>query len=102
VTSAKRAEQFADVPTVAEAGVPGFAVDNWYGFMAPRGTPKPIVTRLHAEINRILGLSDVKEKLAILGIFPFPAPTPDAYGDYVKAEIKKYAKVVKDSGVRLD
>ena len=102
VTSAKRVEQFADVPTVAEAGVPGFAVDNWYGFMAPRGTPKAIVVKLHAEINRILELSDVKEKLAILGIFPFPAPTPDAYGDYVKAEIKKYAKVVKDSGVHVD
>ncbi len=102
VTSAKRVEQFADVPTVAEAGVPGFAVDNWYGFMAPRGTPKAIVVKLHAGINRILELSDVKEKLAILGIFPFPAPTPDAYGDYVKAEIRKYAKVVRDSGVKVE
>ena len=102
VTSAKRVEQFADVPTVAEAGVPGFAVDNWYGFMAPRGTPKAIVVKLHAGINRILELSDVKEKLANLGIFPFPAPTPEAYGDYVKAEIKKYAKVVRDSGVKVE
>ena len=102
VTSAKRVAQFADVPTVAEAGVPGFAVDNWYGFMAPRGTPKPIVVKLHAEMNRILDLPDVKERLAVLGIFPFPAPSPEAYGDYVKAEIKKYAKVVQDSGVRID
>ncbi len=102
VTSAKRVAQFADVPTVAEAGVPGFAVDNWYGFMAPRGTPKPIVVKLHAEMNRILDLPDVKERLAVLGIFPFTAPSPEAYGDYVKAEIKKYAKVVQDSGVRID
>ena len=102
VTSAKRVAQFADVPTVAEAGVPGFAVDNWYGFMAPRGTPKPIVVKLHAEMNRILDLPDVQVRLAVLGIFPFPAPSPEAYGDYVKAEIKKYAKVVQDSGVRID
>jgi tripartite-type tricarboxylate transporter receptor subunit TctC len=102
VTSAKRVEQFSDVPTVAEAGVPGFAVDNWYGFMAPRGTPKAIVLKLHAEMNRILALADVKERLAILGIFPFLAPSPEAYGDYIKAEIKKYGKVVQDSGVRLD
>ena len=102
VTSAKRVEQFADLPTVAEAGVPGFAVDNWYGFQAPRGVPKAIVARLHAEINRVLVLPDVKERLAELGIFPFTLPTPEAYGDYIKSEINKYAKVVKDSGARAD
>jgi len=64
VTSAKRAEQFPDIPTIAESGVPGYTVDNWYGFFAPRGTPKPIITKLHAEINRILLLPDVKERLA--------------------------------------
>src|SRR5215212_11012204 len=52
VTFAKRVEQFPDWPTVAEAGVPGFSVDNWYGFLAPRGSPKPVVAKLHAEINR--------------------------------------------------
>ena len=102
VTSAKRVEQFADLPTVAEAGVPGFAVDNWYGFQAPRGVPKTIVAKLHAEINRVLVLPDVKERLAELGIFPFTLPTPEAYGDYIKSEIVKYAKVVKDSGARAD
>jgi len=102
VTFAKRVEQFADLPTVAEAGVPGFTVDNWYGVQAPRGTPKPIVNKLHAEINRILGMPDVKERLAGLGIFPFTAPTPAAYGEYIKAEIAKYGKVVKESGIRVD
>ena len=102
VTFAKRVEQFPDWPTVAEAGVPGFAVDNWYGFLAPRGTPKPIVSKLHREINRILDLPDVKERLAGLGIFPFVAPTPAAFGDYIKSEIRKYAKVVQDSGVKAD
>jgi tripartite-type tricarboxylate transporter receptor subunit TctC len=102
VTFAKRVDEFSDLPTVAEAGVPGFAVDNWYGFQAPRGTPKAIVAKLHAEINRSLGLPDVKERLAGVGIYPFTLPTPEAYGDYIKSEIAKYAKVVKDAGVKAD
>ncbi len=102
VTFAKRVEQFADIPTVAEAGVPGFSVDNWYGFQAPRGTPKPIVAKLHTEINRIMTMADVTERLAGVGIFPFTLPTPEAYGDYIKSEIKKYAKVVKDAGVKAE
>jgi tripartite-type tricarboxylate transporter receptor subunit TctC len=102
ITFAKRVEEFPDIPTIAEAGVPGFAVDNWYGFQAPRGAPAPIVTKLHAEINRALGMADVKERLAGLGIFPFTLPTPEAYGQYIKSEIVKYAKVVKDSGARAD
>ncbi len=102
VTSGKRVEQFAELPTIAESGVPGYAVDNWYGVLAPRGTPKAIVGKLHAEINRALGMSDVKDRLAVLGIFPFTTETPEAFGDYIKSEITKYAKVVKDSGARVD
>jgi tripartite-type tricarboxylate transporter receptor subunit TctC len=102
VTSGKRIEQFADLPTVAEAGVTGFAVDNWYGVLAPRGTPKSIVAKLHAEINRTLDISEVKERLAGLGIFPFTASTAEAFGEYIKTEIAKYAQVVKSAGVRLE
>ena len=102
VTSAKRVEQFGELPTVAEAGVPGFAVDNWYGVLAPRGTPRPVVAKLHGEINAILGMTDVKERLANLGIFPFTTPTPGAFGDYIKSEIAKYGKVVRESGIRVD
>ena len=102
VASGKRVEQFSELPTVAEAGVPGFAVDNWYGVLAPRGTPKAVVARLHAAINHTFDLPDVKERLAVLGIFPFAAATPEAFGDYIKTEIAKYAQVVKASGVRLD
>ena len=100
VTFSKRVEQFPDWPTVAEAGVPGFTVDNWYGFFVPRGSPRPIVAKLHGEINRILDMPDVKERLAGLGIFPFVAPTPQAFGDYVKAEIRKYEKVVQAAGIK--
>jgi tripartite-type tricarboxylate transporter receptor subunit TctC len=102
VTSAKRVDLLPDLPTVAEGGVPGFAVDNWYGFMAPRGTPKPIVAKLHTGIDLALDAPDIKARLRDLGIFPFPAPTPEAYGDYIKSEIQKYAKVIKDSGARAD
>ncbi len=102
MTSAQRVELFPDLPTVAEAGVPGFAIDNWYGFIGPRGMPKTIVTKLHREINRTLELPDVKARLEVLGIFPFLLPTPDAFGDYIKSEIRKYAQVVKDSGARAE
>jgi tripartite-type tricarboxylate transporter receptor subunit TctC len=102
ITFAKRVEQFPDWPTIAEAGVPGFEVDNWYGFQAPRGTPQPIVMKMHREINRITTLPDVKERFAALGIFPFTAPTPGAYGEYIKSEIAKYGKVIRDSGLKAD
>ena len=102
VTFANRVEQFADLPTVAESGVPGFAVDNWYGFQAPRGVPQEVVVKLHTEINRIMTLPDVTARLAGLGIFPFTLPTPAAYGEYIKSEIKKYAEVVKGAGLRAD
>jgi tripartite-type tricarboxylate transporter receptor subunit TctC len=100
VTSAKRVSLFPDIPTVAEAGVPGFAVDNWYCFLGPKGMPKPIVDRLHRELNRALDQPDVKQRLEGLGIFPFPLPTPEAFGDYIRSEIKKYAKVIADAGIQ--
>jgi tripartite-type tricarboxylate transporter receptor subunit TctC len=102
VTSEKRVEMFPDIPTVAESGVPGFAIDNWYCFVGPRAMPKPIVDKLHQELNRVFELPDVKKRLEGFGIFPFPLPTPEAFGDYMKAEIKKYAKVVKDAGITAD
>ncbi len=102
VTTASRVDLFPELPTVAEAGVPGFAVDNWYGFVGPRGLPRDIVLKLHAEINRALAAPDVKTRLEQLGILPFPLPTPEAFGDYIRSEIAKYARVVKDSGARVE
>jgi len=102
MTTASRVDLFPDLPTVAEAGVPGFAVDNWYGFVGPRGLPRDIVVKVHGEINRALVAPDVKTRLEGLGILPFTLPTPEAFGDYIKSEIAKYAKVVKDSGARAE
>ncbi len=102
VTTANRVDLFPDLPTVAEAGVPGFAVDNWYGFVGPRGLPRDIVVKIHREINRALAAPDVKTRLEQLGILPFTLPTPEAFGDYIKSEIAKYARVVKDAGARAE
>ncbi len=102
VTTINRVDLFPELPTVAEAGVPGFAVDNWYGFTGPRGLPKEITHKIHAEINRALTAPDVKARLELLGILPFTLPTPEAFGDYIKSEIAKYARVVKESGARAE
>jgi tripartite-type tricarboxylate transporter receptor subunit TctC len=102
VTSSKRVDLYPDLPTVAEAGLPGFAVDNWYCFIGPRGMPRPVVMKLHRELNRVFELPDVKQRLEGFGIFSFPLPTPEAFGDYIKSEIKKYARVVKDAGIHAD
>jgi len=101
-TSAKRPELLPDIPTVAEAGVPGFEIENWYGFVVPAGTPKPIVAVLHREINRNLALPDVKERLNVLGIAPFPTATPEAFGGYIRSETKKYGELIRSAGIVAD
>ena len=102
VTSASRSRLYPDVPTVAEAGLPGFVVDNWYCFLGPRGMPKPIVVRLHDELDRALAQPDVAKLLEGYGISRFPLATPEAFGDYIKSEMSKYARVVKQAGIRVD
>jgi len=102
LTSEARSDLLPGVPTVAEAGVPGFAVENWYGFSFPAGTPKAIVALHHREINRILALPDVKERLYGLGIVPFPTKMPEDFGAYVRSEMKKYAELIKAAGITAD
>ena len=98
-TSAVRADLFPDLPTIAESGLPGFAIDNWYSFIAPAGTPAPIVDTLNVEIARALALPDVKERLQALGIVPFTTARPAEFAQYLRAEIAKYAKLVKAVGI---
>ena len=90
---------FPDLPTIGESGVPGFAIDNWYSFIAPAGTPSPIVDTLNVEIARTLSLPDVKERLHVLGIVPFTTARPAEFAQYLRAEIAKYAKLVKAVGI---
>jgi tripartite-type tricarboxylate transporter receptor subunit TctC len=102
MTSASRSEYFPDIPTIAESGLPGFAVDNWYGIVGPAGMPRALAAGLHRDISATLQLADVKERLAALGIVAFTTATPEAFGDYIKAEVDRYAKVVKEAGITAE
>ena len=101
VTSTKRSPLLPDVPTVAEAGLPGFDVSSWYGVFAPLGLSRELLTRLSGDIVAILGTPDMKERLASLGAEPAPM-TPDEFGRFVQDEIAKWSKVVKESGAKID
>jgi Uncharacterized protein conserved in bacteria len=101
VTSTKRSSVAPDLPTVDEEGLPGFDVNPWYGVFAPAGTPPEVVARLNREINDILAMSDMKERLAGLGAEP-GAMSQQEFAAYVQAEVKKWAKVVADAGAAID
>lgn len=101
VASTKRVPAVADLPTVAEAGVPNFEASTWFGVLVPVGTAERIVTKLHAGMVTTLELPDVKERLANQGFEPVGS-SPAQFGKYIKAEIPKWASVVKSSGARID
>ncbi len=101
VTGAKRTPLMPELPTVAEAGVPGFALDNWWGILAPAATPKSVVNRINAELVRIMQLADVKERFANLGVEAIHS-TPAQFDAYIKSEYAKLAKVIKDAGAKAD
>ncbi len=101
VTSASRSAMLPDLPTVAEAGIPGFDVTSWYGIFAPAATPRPVVGKLHDEVVAIVSSPDVSQRLASLGAEPY-VPSLQAFGQHVKDEIAKWAKVVEESGARVD
>jgi tripartite-type tricarboxylate transporter receptor subunit TctC len=101
VTGPKRSPALSEVPTIAEQGFPGVEATAWYGVLAPAGTPKPVITRLHGDLVRILKQPDVVQRLDGLG-FEIAATTPEQFGAYIRSEIKKWAKVVKASGAKAD
>ena len=101
VTGARRTPLVAGMPTVAEAGVPGFALVNWWGIFAPRDVPPPIAAKLNAEIVRAHALPDLKERYANLGV-EATSSTPEQFAAYIKAEAARFAKVLKETGAKLD
>ncbi|WP_341914787.1 tripartite tricarboxylate transporter substrate binding protein [Polaromonas sp. YR568] len=101
VSSAKRLESLPNVPTIAESGVPGFEVVSWQGIFVPAGTPKPIVDRLHAEIMKILQTTEMQDRLKSLGMQP-SSMTPDQVAAFQKAEVEKWAQVIKAAGIKLE
>jgi tripartite-type tricarboxylate transporter receptor subunit TctC len=98
VTGPARLSAVPDVPTPAEAGLPGYEAVGWMGLMAPRGTPEPVLARLQVEVARALDAPDVRERLEGMG-FQAAAGSGARFADYLKAEIGKWAKVVRDAGV---
>ena len=100
VSTAGRSPEMPDVPTIAEAGVPGYEAIVWIGMLAPAGTPREIVARLNGEIGRLIRTDDVKRLLAPTGMEPDP-DTPAQFGAYLKADYDKWGKVVRDSGATV-
>ena len=101
VTGPIRSPALAEVPTISEQGFPGVEATAWYGILAPAGTPKPVVARLHGDLVKVLKQPDVVQKLDGLG-FEIVASTPEQFGAYIRTEIRKWEKVVRASGAKPD
>ena len=97
-TSSRRFQSVADIPTIAEAGVPGYEMTNWYGMLAPGGTPRPVLTKVQAEVARILNLPELRERLSKEGA-EVVASTPEQFASFLRNEMDKTAKIVKASGM---
>ena len=101
VTTPRRASVLPDVPTAAEAGLPGYDVTGWYGIVVPKATPKPILDRIQAATRQVLDTPEVKERFKTFGLDPV-ASSPDEFTRFMRAEIVKWSKVIKDSGAKVD
>jgi tripartite-type tricarboxylate transporter receptor subunit TctC len=101
VSSLKRAIAAPDIPTVAEAGLPGFEYVGWYGVLAPAGTPQPVIDRLHAEFVQIVRAPDMRERLLADGAEPV-GNTPAQFEAYLKTELARWTRIIKEVGTRID
>ena len=101
VTTAKRSRGAPDVPSIAEAGVPGYDFSAWNGLLAPAGTPREIITRLRDEAVRALQVADVNERLVGLGADPV-GNTPEEFAAIIRADLVRMARLVRESGAKAD
>ncbi len=101
IAGAKRSPQLPDVPTISEAGVPGFEAVNWFGMFAPAKTPKQIVTRLNEALVKVVNAPEIRSQFEALGADPVGS-SPEAFAAFVRRDLEKYAKVVKLSGAKVD
>jgi len=101
VTSAARAPALPDVPTIAESGLPGFEASSWFGLLAPAGTPPAIIAKINAEVATWLASPEGREKLAAIGANA-AGGSPEDFARHIQAETAKWAKVVKESGAKVD
>ncbi|HSC95465.1 MAG TPA: tripartite tricarboxylate transporter substrate binding protein [Burkholderiales bacterium] len=100
VSTAKRSQLAPQLPTVAESGVPGYDLTNWVGMFAPAATPRPIVMRLNRDIGAILNAADLKERFRMQGL-DLVSTTPEDFGAFIRSELAKWRKVVKESGAKV-
>jgi len=101
VTSLKRSPSMPDIPTVAESGYPDFDVVSWWGVLTPAAVPKEIIGKLHAEIVKVLALPEIKAKFADQGA-DVASDTPEQFAVYIKTEIAKWGKLIRELGVKSD
>ena len=101
VTSAKRSNAAPDIPTVSESGVPGYEASSWFGTLAPVGTPQSIVMRLNSDALKALQRREVQEALMRQGMDP-TGSTPGEFDAYLRSEIAKWTRVVKEAGIKAD
>ena len=102
ITSAKRSPLMPDLPTFAEAGLQGFVVYGWYGVVTPAGTPREIIDRLNTDVAAALAHPDVLKTLTTFGLDPAETNSPEAFGEFLRSEITRWAQVVKTSGAKVD
>src|SRR5262249_23607136 len=100
-SSAKRYAPLPEIPTIAEAGLPGYAVESFYAVVAPAGTPQPVIAKLNAEMVRNLKNDEMKARMAADGAEAVGS-TPEELGKWVREDLARWAKPVKDSGARID
>jgi tripartite-type tricarboxylate transporter receptor subunit TctC len=101
VGSARRVPALPDVPTVSEAGLPGYEVTNWWGIAAPAGTPRPIVERLHRELGAVVASSETKKRFEAEGADALQM-TPEEFGRFIARETAQWARVVKEAGIKAE
>ena len=101
VTGSQRGSEYPDAPTIAESGVPGFDVRSWYGVVAAAGTPQSTITKLHAELARALATADVKAQYATGGLVATSSSPPE-FGQFIRSEHDKWAKVIRTAGIRVE
>jgi len=101
VSGCRRSPAVPDVPTVAEAGVPGYEASTWYAALAPAGTPKAIVDKLNRQLVASVRAADMQDRFMVLGVDPIGS-SPEELARHIRAELPKWAKVIRDSGARVD
>jgi tripartite-type tricarboxylate transporter receptor subunit TctC len=101
VTGKQRAASLPEIPTMEEAGVPGYEIESWFGFFAPAKTPRPIIDRLNQAIARIVAMPDIRQKMIETGSQPVTM-SPEAFSERIRADIEKFSRVVQSSGIKVE